>query len=214
VIAPVMLELPFTGRWVARNSPARRVPSHGTSAFGSSHAIDFVAVDERGRTAPVTWRTFLATEPPERFQGFGQPVLAPVEGTVVLAHDGEPDHEARRSLPAGLPYLASQAQRAALGPAAIAGNHVAIEVSPGGPVVLLAHLRRGTLGVGLGDRVLAGASVAECGNSGNSTQPHLHLQVSDSAIFNAARGVPFVVRRPDGTTWLPGEGEVVTTPGW
>ena len=42
---PVLLELPFRGRWQARNSPARRVPSHGTHRFGVTYAIDFVAVD-------------------------------------------------------------------------------------------------------------------------------------------------------------------------
>lgn len=43
---PVVLEFPFRGLWMARNSPARRVPSHGTHAFGVTYAIDFVAVDE------------------------------------------------------------------------------------------------------------------------------------------------------------------------
>jgi murein DD-endopeptidase MepM/ murein hydrolase activator NlpD len=160
----------------------------------------------------VTWRTLVATEPPERFRGFGQPVLAPIAGTVVITHDGEPDHDARRSLPAGLPYLATQGRRAALGAAAIAGNHIAIEISPHGPVVLLAHLRRGTVGVEPGDLVAAGHPIAECGNSGNSIQPHLHLQVSDSERFSTARGVPFVLRRSDGSTWLPGEGEVLRAP--
>ena len=45
----VPLDLPFAGgRWLVQNSPANRVPSRGTNALGSSHAIDFVPVDERG----------------------------------------------------------------------------------------------------------------------------------------------------------------------
>jgi hypothetical protein len=64
----VVLSLPFTGLWLARNSPARRVPSHGSDLFGESYAIDFVRVDERGRSAAHRdWRTYLASEPPERF---------------------------------------------------------------------------------------------------------------------------------------------------
>jgi hypothetical protein len=39
---PVLLPLPFQGTWIVENSPARRTPSHGTHAFGASHAIDFV----------------------------------------------------------------------------------------------------------------------------------------------------------------------------
>ena len=38
------------GGWL-RNSPARRVPSHGVDLLGQRYAIDFVGVDERGRTA-------------------------------------------------------------------------------------------------------------------------------------------------------------------
>ncbi|BAK36442.1 peptidase M2 family peptidase [Microlunatus phosphovorus NM-1] len=83
------IEFPFRGRWQARNSPARRVPSHGTHRFGVTYAIDFVAVDDRGRSAVRSWRTLLSAEPPEIFRGFGAAILAPVAGTVVLAHDGE-----------------------------------------------------------------------------------------------------------------------------
>jgi hypothetical protein len=70
--AAVELALPFAGRWAVQNSPPRRVPSHGTDLMGERHAIDFVAVDDRGRTASTRdWRTFLATERPERYVGFG-----------------------------------------------------------------------------------------------------------------------------------------------
>src|SRR3954454_11258250 len=90
-IPPVVLTLPFQGRWVVENSPARRVPSHGTHAFGASHAIDFVAV-RNGRTAPVRdWRTILTVEPVHRFYAFDQPILAPTAGLVRSAEDGVPD---------------------------------------------------------------------------------------------------------------------------
>ena len=70
---PVVLEYPFRGRWLARNSPARRIPSHGTDLFGVTYAIDFVGVDQHGRSSPITWRTAFATEPAELFVGFGRP---------------------------------------------------------------------------------------------------------------------------------------------
>jgi hypothetical protein len=104
-----VIDLPFTGLWRARNSPARRVPSHGTDLLASSYAIDFIGVDSRGRSAPSRdWRTFLATEPPSRFVGFNRPLLSPGDGTVVTAHDGEPDHAARRSQLALFPYALTQ----------------------------------------------------------------------------------------------------------
>ena len=76
--APVVLALPFRGTWLARNTPARRVPSHGTHFLGQSFAIDFAAVQRRRRTATVRdWRTLVAVEPVDRFFAFGRPILAP-----------------------------------------------------------------------------------------------------------------------------------------
>lgn len=209
---PVVLDLPFRGRWLARNSPARRVPSHRTHLFGLTYAIDFIPVDERGRSAPRTWRTFLSVEPPEAFHGFGAPVLAPAAGTVVVAHDGEPDHEARRSQLALVPYALGQAGRVRAGIAAVAGNHVVLALGPGGPFVLLAHLRSGTVRVAKGDLLASGDQVGDCGNSGNSTQPHVHLQVTDSLDWQTAAGLPIAFRRDRDTTdgaWLPAESEIV-----
>ena len=73
----VDLQYPFTGRWLVQNSPANRVPSHGTTVFATSYAIDFVPVGDTHRTAPVTFGTLLRPEPPEKCPGFGRPVLAP-----------------------------------------------------------------------------------------------------------------------------------------
>lgn len=208
--APVVLELPFRGRWLTQNSPARRVPSHGTDLFGVTYAIDFVPVDANGRSAPRTWRSWLSVEGPESFVGFGAPILAPAAGEVVLTHDGEPDHEARRSAPALLAYAIGQAARVRGGAAAIAGNHVVIQLGGDGPYALLAHLRQGTVGVSPGDVVEVGRQVGECGNSGNSTEPHVHVQVTDSVSWATARGLPLIFRRPSGSgTWLPAEAEMV-----
>ncbi|MGN7701168.1 M23 family metallopeptidase [Cellulosimicrobium sp. 22601] len=215
----VELALPFAGTWLVQNSPARRVPSHGTHLFATTYAIDFVAVRGR-RTADVRdWRTVLGTEPPERFLGFGLPVLAPGAGTVVAAHDGEPDHEARRSPLALLGYALTQASRARAGGAALAGNHVVLALDVPGVFVVLAHLRRGSVEVRLGQRVTTGDVVGRCGNSGNSTQPHVHVQAMDGPDAHVARGVPLAFRtyREHGrdagvrgvALGVPGEGTVV-----
>lgn len=212
----VLLDLPFRGRWLARNSPARRVPSHGTHRFGLTYAIDFIAVDDHGRSAPRGWRSWLATEPPDTFVGFGRPILAPASGTVAIIHDGEPDHTARRSQLALIPYALGQARRVRQGAPAIAGNWVTIALGPTGPYVWLAHLRRDTVRVRPGDEVVVGGQIAECGNSGNSTQPHVHLQVTDSSQWQTAQGIPIAFRnyrsvRDDKTvtSGVPSESEIV-----
>jgi hypothetical protein len=192
----VVLSLPFTGRWLARNSPARRIPSHGVDLMGERYAIDFIGVDDRRRTADRRdWRTVFATEPPGRFLSFGRPLLAPADGVVVAVHDGEADHAARRSQLALVSYALGQAGRLRQGVRAIAGNHLIIALPSGDAFVALVHLRNGSLRVAPGDPVTTGQPIADCGNSGNSTQPHVHLQVMDSADLSVARGVPMVFRR-------------------
>ncbi|MFJ6569607.1 M23 family metallopeptidase [Streptomyces sp. NPDC091292] len=192
----VEVAFPFTGLWRARNSPARRVPSHGTNLLGGRYAIDFIAVDDQHRTTRTrSWRTFFATEPPQLFRAFGLPILAPVGGTVVAVHDAESDHDARRSQLALVPYTLGQGARLREGVNAIAGNHVIIALSEQGPYVALAHFKAGSVRVSVGQKVVEGEHIADCGNSGNSTQPHVHIQAMDSADISVARGVPMLFRR-------------------
>lgn len=63
-----------------------------------------------------------------------------------------------------------------------------------GAFVALAHLRAGSIRVAIGEEVTTGQPVADCGNSGNSTQPHVHLQVMDSPNLSIARDVPMAFR--------------------
>lgn len=191
------LAYPFRGRWHTRNSPADRVPSHGTTAFATAYAIDFVPVDDAGRSAPITLRALLRPEPPERFVGFGRALLAPVEGTVVAAHDGEPDHAAHRGLPS-IGYAVTQRGRVAGGWVQLAGNHVMVQV------VAVCHLQRGSVGVRLGQEVRVGEVLGRCGNSGNSTEPHVHLQAIDRADAGHAGPVPITFGGH-----LPSNGQVV-----
>jgi hypothetical protein len=206
-LPPVVLSLPFRGRWLVQNSPSRRIPSHGTHLFATTYAIDFVPVDDRGRSAPRSWRSILWTERPEAFVGFGRAVLSPAAGTIVVVHDGEEDHVARRSPSALLAYAVTQAGRIRGGAGAIAGNHVVIAL-PDGAHVLAAHLQQGSVAVGLGDRVAAGTPIGACGNSGNSTEPHVHLQAMDGPDAATARGLQISFRDLPGTG-IPGEGAIV-----
>ena len=72
-----------------------------------------------------------------------------------------------------------------------------------GTFVGLVHLRQDSLRVTVGDRITVGDQIANCGNSGNSTQPHVHLQAMDSADLRVARGVPITFR--DYREWLGNE---------
>jgi murein DD-endopeptidase MepM/ murein hydrolase activator NlpD len=77
---------------------------------------------------------------------------------------------------------------------AVAGNYLIIALRDSGAFVALVHLRAGSIRVAAGEEVTTGQPVAECGNSGNSTQPHLHLQVMDSPDLSVAQGLPMAFR--------------------
>lgn len=195
---PSILSPPVAGRWVAMNSPADRVPSHRLTAHGQGHALDLVHEPIPGsRRAPAWWP--LARRP-EDFAGYGQAVYAPADGTVVRRVGWNGDHWSRTSWPA-LGYFLVERVREFAGPGQILGNHV---VDCGrGRYAVLAHLRRHSLRVQRGDRVRVGQQVAECGNSGSSTEPHVHVELMDHPNALFAAGLPILFRRESGPPYMP-----------
>jgi hypothetical protein len=202
MLPSIDLAYPFKGRWLTQNSPASRVPSHGTTLFATSFAIDFVPVSGAGRTAPITFGSLLRPEPAERFPGFGRPILAAVRGVVVAVHQTAADHRSFRGLPS-IGYALTQGRRAAAGWVELAGNHVMIETRDG-PVVVVCHLQRGSVQVDVGQSVRVGEPLGRCGNSGNSTEPHLHIQAIDRVDVANAIAVPITFAGR-----LPRNGEIV-----
>lgn len=201
----INLIYPFAGRWRARNSPADRVPSHGTELFAAALAIDFVPIDQQGRTAPFSLESLVRPEPPDRFPGFGRRILAPAAGVVVAACSTAPDHRAYRGFPS-VGYAVTQRRRLAAGWASLAGNHVMIRA--GDVVVALCHLQHDSIRVHEGQHVQAGDQVGLCGNSGNSTEPHVHVQAMDGDDPQRARPVAITFQGS-----LPRNGGIVDTGG-
>jgi hypothetical protein len=196
---PVVVRPPVAGRWLALNGPTSRVPSHGVQAYGQTYAVDLVydpADDPAGRTRPRFAWSPLARRPRD-FPGFGQPVVAPANGRVVRVHDRERDHWSRTS-PLALAYLFTvELLRDLLGPSRVLGNHVVLDIGDGNYAVA-AHLRRRSVRVAVGQHVRAGDQLAECGNSGNTTEPHVHFQLQDHPRPVFAAGIPFRFTDADG----------------
>jgi len=189
---PVVVRPPVRGRWIAINSPATRVPSHGTRELGQAYAIDLVHAPDPARD----WRPVHRWPParrPETFPAFGQPVVAPADATVVEASGWQRDHWSRNS-PLGLVYLMVEMLiRGVLSMfdgRFVLGNHVVLDLGDG-VFAVFAHLRRGSLQVRPGDRVRAGDQLGECGNSGNTSEPHLHFHLMDRRRPIVAAGLPF-----------------------
>lgn len=108
----------------------------------------------------------------ESYHCWGRPILAPAEGVVVRAVDGLPDQAIGAS-----------------DPAHPAGNHIVIDFG-NGEYGFLAHLRQGSVRVAKGDAVAAGQEIGLCGNSGNTSEPHLHFHMQTSPRLGLGEGLP------------------------
>ncbi|MFJ5050239.1 M23 family metallopeptidase [Streptomyces sp. NPDC088719] len=195
---PVEVDPPVAGRWTALNSPADKTPSHGTHVYGQTYAIDIVADPETGEGEPPARPAFRWLWPFLRrngaFPAFGAPLLAVADATVVRASDGQRDHLSRNSLPAlGYLMLIEGNVRSFAGVRRIVGNHVILDLGDG-TYAVYAHVQRGSLRVKAGETVRVGQVLGRVGNSGNTTEPHLHFHLMDSPDLDNARGVPFTWR--------------------
>lgn len=201
---PVIMAPPVSGAWTAVSSPSTSVPSHGTHLFGQTWAIDMLASGPDPHSFPLT-RGF---RPAADFPAFGQPLTAGTRGTVVLARDTAPDHRSRNSWSA-LPVLfIENLARGMLGSRHIFGNLVVIASDNGG-YLAYAHLQQGSACVQPGDRVEPDTVIARCGNSGASSEPHLHLQAMDRPSPTFALGLPLAFDRNGEHQALPAKGEVL-----
>lgn len=179
---------PVRGRWLGMNSPASKVPSHGVRAYGQTYAIDIV--HEPGDTVRPTFGGPAMRASPE-YPAFGEPVLAMIDGTVVRTSGWRRDHRARSNWLGLLYLMAEGAIREMGGPGFIVGNQVTIR-GDDGTFSLVAHLQQGSPAVAVGDHVQAGQTIGACGNSGNSSEPHVHAQLMDRISLWTAQGIPMV----------------------
>jgi hypothetical protein len=190
---PVVVELPLRGEWTVERSPADQIPSHGTDLLGQRYAYDLVRTDHRSgfQVHPAgTLRWLLLGGRTRDAYGWGQPVHAALDGVVVQAVDGVAErqwlHVVRESWMAARNTVVFA--RRGLDPAWLAGNHVII--ASGGTYALYAHLAPGSVAVTKGQRVRVGEALGRVGHTGNSTAPHLHFHLMDSADPLQARGIP------------------------
>ena len=191
----VVVDFPLRGEdWVALNSPADQVPSHGTDMLGQRFAFDFIRVDDRPGINPHPAGN-LGMITGVRAQGcyaWGAPVHAPFDGEVVRAVDGfeerswlHPVREIAHVVYNSLTFRPSRMAR-------IMGNHVVVRGE--GFFGAFAHFAPGSVAVAPGQAVATGDVLGRVGHTGNSTMPHLHFQLMDSDDPLTATGVPCAFR--------------------
>lgn len=122
------------------------------SLRGAIYAMDIVKLNPDGSRANAIFSHRL-----EDYEIFGDTLYSPCDGRIVKAYSGDPDN-----IP---PDMSRGPQNT---------NQVLIETDSS--YVFLAHLKKGSVIVKEGDIVTYGQPLGCVGNSGFSSEPHLHIQ--------------------------------------
>jgi len=194
---PVVIGPPLRGAdWVAVNGPGRDsnhrralIATEGSARIAQRFAIDWVQMNPGGGT-------FTGDQKDNRsYRAYGSEVLAVANGSVVATKDGIPEN---------VPGATSRA--VPITSETVGGNHIVLDLG-GGRYAFYAHLQPGSLKVKVGDRVTRGQVIGLVGNSGNSTEPHLHFHISDGVSPLGSEGLPYSL---DGMTGMPLQNARVT----
>jgi hypothetical protein len=184
--------------WVVGNGCCDPINAHrgatlsidGTVHAPERFAIDFVQLGTGGR---------LFDGPIDRLSSwgfFGARIHAATGGRVVAVQDGLPE-QTPGALPTGQTVQTA------------GGNYLVVKIGKG-RWAFYAHLQRGSMRVGKGDRVRKGQPLGLLGNTGNSDGPHLHFHIMDGPSPLQSNGLPFVYTRFTGQGLMTDEQALVS----
>lgn len=159
------MHLPFKGEWTVFWGGDTKEQNYHVVVPFQKNAFDIVVHNKDGRSFKTNGKTN------DDYYAFGQPVLAPCDGEIVLAVDGVKDN---------VPGLMNALY--------IPGNAVLLKTT-NAEYILLAHFKQNSVKVKQGDRVKQGQLLGLCGNSGNSSEPHLHFHIQHVEDFSQAVGI-------------------------
>jgi len=160
-----LLQLPFVGTWdVFWGGDTVEQNYHAETKYQRG-AFDILIFGENGKS----YRTDGTTN--EDYIAFGKKIMAPCDAEVVLAVDGVKDN-----LPGKL------------NPTFLTGNTVILK-TVNNEFILFAHFKQGSVAVKQGQMVKSGELIGLCGNSGNSTEAHLHFHIQNVEELSEATGV-------------------------
>jgi tRNA A-37 threonylcarbamoyl transferase component Bud32 len=156
----VVLAAPFRGEWLVVNGGRSTLINIHYRLANQRDALDLERiVNGQERTGDrKRWTSY---------PSWGETLYAPADGKIAKAVNNLDDNP-----------LGQRDEEH------LAGNQVVIDLG-NDRFVLMAHLQKGSVLVKEGDVVRTGQAIAKCGNSGNTSHPHLHLQVQSGPDFSA-----------------------------
>jgi len=159
------LALPFTGQWLVLWGGDTPALNYHHVSLPQRFAFDLLGVGPDGKTHKGDGSRN------EDYYAFGREVLAPADGVVTDVIEG-----VRDNMPESM------------NPLSVLGNAVFIQHSKY-EVSVLAHFKQGSIKVKAGDTAKKGQMLGLCGNSGNSSEPHIHYHLQNTAVIQDATGI-------------------------
>jgi len=161
--------LPFTGKWTVADGDSNKYVQHGGSV-SQTYAYDFIITDDEGKSFQGNAKNL------QDYYCYAQDVIAPADGVVVHVHRSSKD-----SFVDGKNVYCDSMD--------IRGNYITIKHHEY-EYSVLAHLMPKSINVKVGDVVKQGDIIAKCGNSGSTSEPHLHFQLQTGKSFFLSVGLP------------------------
>ncbi len=154
----VVLSAPFHGEWLVLNGGRSSLINLHYGFQNQRYALDIERIfHDQERTAGADKLT--------SYPSWDQVLYAPADGTITDVVNNIDDNAIGQS-----------------DEESPVGNHIVMDIG-GENFVLMAHLKKESVLVGVGEKIRAGQPIAKCGNSGNTSHPHLHLQVQNRPKF-------------------------------
>lgn len=157
--------LPFNEEWTVFWGGDTKELNYHVEHPAQKNAFDLVITDDKGKSYKTDGKTN------EDYYAFGKDIIAPCDGEIVLVVDGIKDN---------IPGI--------LNPIYIPGNTVIIKTA-NNEYIFLAHFKQNSIKVKLGQKVKQGQLLGQCGNSGNSSEAHLHFHIMNTEDMNTATGI-------------------------
>ena len=159
------LILPFKEEWTVTWGGDTKELNYHVESEAQKNAFDLLITNEKGNSYRTTGKTN------EDYYAFGKELIAPCDGEVVLVVDGVKDNVPGK-----------------LNPIYVPGNTVILKTQ-NNEYLFFAHFKQHSIAVKQGQKIKQGQLLGLCGNSGNSSEAHLHFHVQNVEDMNAATGV-------------------------
>ena len=159
------LTLPFSDEWTIVWGGDTKAINYHVENQAQKNAIDFVITDSNRKSYQTDGQKN------QDYYAFGKEIIAPCAGEVVLVVDGVKDNKP-----------------GVINPIYIPGNTVIIRTDKN-EFLFFAHFQQHSIKVKQGQKVIQGQTLGLCGNSGNSSEPHLHFHIQNAEDMNIATGV-------------------------